>query len=974
MSVSLIDAFFICNTQMSIKSISVRGARQHNLKNINVDIPRNQFTVITGLSGSGKSSLAFDTIYAEGQRRYVESLSAYARQFLDQLEKPDVDSVEGLSPAISIEQKTVSRSPRSTVGTVTEIYDYLRLLFSSIGQPHCHQCAAPITRQSVEQITSGILDLPEGERVMILAPIVRGRKGEFKKELEKLHKDGFIRARIDGEMRQLDEEIKLEKRKNHTIEVVVDRLLIKEGIKERLSESVKTALKLTDGAVLVSIIDGEEKLFSEKMACVNCGINIAQLEPRSFSFNSAYGACRRCQGLGTVMEIDANKILPDQSVPAGKIKFLAETDKSGGKFLQAALTAIIEKFSGEDKLGEPGDESKKKKGKKLKSETEDLMKIPFADLPSEIRDAFWNGTKRRLTFQQGGYKYESDWKGALRTMRDRMENPPSEKVRLALEELISPAKCPECEGKRLQPESLAVKVGGVGIDDYVSLPIDDSLEKINEIKLNPREEKIAGLVLKEIRERLGFLRAVGLGYLTLDRASQTLSGGEGQRIRLATQIGSQLRGVLYVLDEPSIGLHPRDNQKLLETLHELRDLGNTVLVVEHDEETIEKADYVVDLGPLAGTHGGEIVAVGKPSDIEKSENSLTGKYLKGELKIEVPEWRRLPNGNRITVKGAKAHNLKNIDVTFPLGIFTVVTGVSGSGKSTLVEDILYPALYHYVYKSAIEPLEHDSIEGLELVDKIIEIDQSPIGRTPRSNPATYTGVFTPIRELYAMLPESRERGYKAGRFSFNVKGGRCEACEGDGMKRIEMNFLPDVYVLCDICRGARYNRETLSVKYKGLSIADLLDTTIEDALPILENIPQIKQKLQTLLDVGLGYIKIGQSSTTLSGGEAQRIKLAKELSKRATGKTIYILDEPTTGLHFADVHKLLDVLQRLVDTGNTVIVIEHNLDVIKSADYVIDLGPEGGEGGGRVVATGTPEEVARVKKSYTGQALRAVLK
>ncbi|MDQ6787905.1 MAG: excinuclease ABC subunit UvrA, partial [Acidobacteriota bacterium] len=962
---------------MSIKQITVRGARQHNLKNINVEIPRDKFTVITGLSGSGKSSLAFDTIYAEGQRRYVESLSAYARQFLDQLEKPDVDSVEGLSPAISIEQKTVSRSPRSTVGTVTEIYDYLRLLFSSVGQPHCHLCGAQITKQSQEQIVSNILTLPEGERVMILAPVVRGRKGEFKKELERFAKD-FTRARVDGEMRQLDEEIKLDKRKNHTIEVVVDRLLIKEGIKERLSESVRTALKLTDGAVLVSIVDGEEKLYSERMACVNCGINIAPLEPRSFSFNSAYGACRTCQGLGTVMQVDAGKILPDQSVVVNKIKFLDDTDKAGGKFLLSALTAIIEKFTNEHKLTPPEDfnvETKRRAGKtKDKAQTtKDFSETPFTDLPPEIRDAFWNGTKRRLTFRQGTYKYESDWKGALRSMNDRMENPPTEKVRLALEELVSPAPCPTCQGKRLQPESLAVKVGNLGIDDYVGFPIEESLKKFEEIRLSDREEKIAGRVLREINDRLRFLNQVGLGYLTLDRASQTLSGGEGQRIRLATQIGSQLRGVLYVLDEPSIGLHPRDNQKLIQTLHELRDLGNTVLVVEHDEETIERADYVVDLGPLAGTHGGEVVGTGTPKDIEKNVNSLTGQYLSGKLKIDIPDVRRLPNGKRITVKGARAHNLKNINVEFPLGLFTVVTGVSGSGKSTLVDDILYPALARFVNKSSMETLEHDAIDGLEFVDKIIEIDQSPIGRTPRSNPATYTGLFTPIRELYAMLPESRERGYKAGRFSFNVKGGRCEACEGDGMKRIEMNFLPDVYVLCDVCRGARYNRETLSVKYKGLSIAALLDTTIEDALPILENIPQIKQKLSTLLDVGLGYIKIGQSSTTLSGGEAQRIKLAKELSKRATGKTIYILDEPTTGLHFADVHKLLEVLQRLVDTGNTVIVIEHNLDVIKSADYIIDLGPEGGEGGGRVVAKGTPEEVARVRKSYTGQALKSLL-
>ncbi|MEP6902777.1 MAG: excinuclease ABC subunit UvrA, partial [Actinomycetota bacterium] len=866
---------------MSIKQITVRGARQHNLKNINVDIPRNSLTVITGLSGSGKSSLAFDTIYAEGQRRYVESLSAYARQFLDQLEKPDVDSVEGLSPAISIEQKTVSRSPRSTVGTVTEIYDYLRLLFSSIGTPHCHQCGAPITRQSVEQIVTGILALPEGERVMILAPVVRGRKGEFKKEIEKFAKD-FTRARIDGEMRQLDEEIKLDKRKNHTIEIVIDRLLIKDGVKVRLSESVKTALKLTDGAVLVSIIDGEEKLYSEKMACVNCGINIATLEPRSFSFNSSYGACKKCQGLGTMMEIDANKILPDQSQPVGKIKFLAETDKTGGKYLQSALTAIIERYTEDLQKSEPAvlaggakrqakELSPESETKNQKPKTKNLKELPFADLPPEIKDAFWNGTKKRLTFEQGTYKYESDWKGALRAMRERMENPPSAKVGDVLNELVAPVECAACEGKRLQPESLAVKVGELGIADYTALPIEHAVEKFDEITLNPREEKIAGLVLKEIRERLRFLQAVGLDYLTLDRASQTLSGGEGQRIRLATQIGSGLRGVLYVLDEPSIGLHPRDNQKLLKTLQNLRDLGNTVLVVEHDEETIEKADYVVDLGPLAGTHGGEVVAVGTPQEISENPASLTGKYLKGELKIGVPEWRRLPNGANITVKGARAHNLKAIDAKFPLGLLTVVTGVSGSGKSTLVEEILYPALYKYVYKSAIEPLAHDSIEGLELVDKIIEIDQSPIGRTPRSNPATYTGLFTPIRELYAMLPESRERGYKTGRFSFNVKGGRCEACEGAGLKTIEMNFLPDVYVTCDVCRGARYNRETLSVKYKGLSIANLLDTTIEDALPILENIPQIKQKLSTLLDVGLGYIKIGQSSTTLSGGEAQRI-------------------------------------------------------------------------------------------------------
>ncbi len=933
---------------MAIDRITVRGARQHNLKNINVEIPRDQLTVITGLSGSGKSSLAFDTIYAEGQRRYVESLSAYARQFLDQLEKPDVDSVDGLSPAISIEQKTVSRSPRSTVGTVTEVYDYLRLLFSSIGQPHCQICGASITRQSVEQIVSGVLALPEGERVMILAPVVRGRKGEFKKELEKLAKDGFLRARVDGELLSLDEEIRLDKRRNHTIEAVVDRLLIKPGINERLSESVRTALKLTGGAVLVAVVDGEEKLYSERMACVNCGINVPPLEPRSFSFNSAYGACKRCHGLGTVLEVDPAKIIPDATQPSDSIAFMGADDKQGTAYLKNALVAVIKHFNTD-------------------------ASTSFIELPKEVRDAFFHGLDIPLTFRQGLYTYQSDWKGAVRHLRERMNDAPSEKVRLALEEMVSPITCPDCHGRRLQPESLAVKLGGRGIADYTAMPIEDAVAAFDKVKLNDREAQIAGLVLREIRNRLRFLETVGLGYITLDRSSATLSGGEGQRIRLATQIGSQLRGVLYVLDEPSIGLHPRDNQKLLETLCALRDLGNTVLVVEHDEETINRADYVVDLGPGAGAHGGEVVATGTPQEVSGNPNSVTGLYVSGKMKIDVPEQRRVPNGKAITVRGAHANNLKDIDVTFPLGLLTVVTGVSGSGKSTLVDDILYRALARHLYGSLTEAGEFREIEGLEHIDKVIEIDQSPIGRTPRSNPATYTGLFTPIRELYAMLPESRERGYKPGRFSFNVKGGRCEACEGDGMKRIEMNFLPDVYVLCDVCRGARYNRETLSVKYKGKSIADLLDTTVEEALPLLENIPQIKQKLQTLLDVGLGYIKLGQSATTLSGGEAQRIKLAKELSKRATGRTIYILDEPTTGLHFADVHKLLDVLQRLVSLGNTVIVIEHNLDVIKSADYLIDLGPEGGSHGGRLVAAGTPEEVARTRKSHTGHALKPLL-
>jgi len=933
---------------MAIKQITVRGARQHNLKNVNVEIPRNQLTVVTGLSGSGKSSLAFDTIYAEGQRRYVESLSAYARQFLDQLEKPDVDSVEGLSPAISIEQKTTSRSPRSTIGTVTEVYDYLRLLFSSIGTPHCHKCGAPITRQSVEQIVSNVLALPEGERVMVLAPIVRGRKGEFKKELEKLAKDGFVRARIDGELKALDEEIILNKKKNHTIEVVVDRLLIKNGVKDRLMESVRTALKLTNGAVLIAVVDGEEKLYSERMACVNCNINIATLEPRSFSFNSAYGACKRCNGLGTVLEIDPVKVIADANVPANKQMFIDSADKVGSNHLKAALSALIEKFKANEKK-------------------------PFIELPQELRDAFFYGIKGKLAFRYNDTVYEMEWKGAVRLIHQRMNNASSEKVRLALEELVSPIICPDCGGKRLQPESLAVKINRLGITDYTEQTIEDSITAFAQITLNEREEQIAGNVLREIQSRLNFLNAVGLGYLSLDRPSSTLSGGEGQRIRLATQIGSQLRGVLYVLDEPSIGLHPRDNQRLLETLCTLRDLGNTVIVVEHDEETIRTADYVVDLGPGAGSRGGELVAVGTPNEIEKSDESITGKYISGAMKIEIPKERRIPNGKAITVRGASTHNLNHIDVIFPLGLFTVVTGVSGAGKSTLVDDILYRSLSRHLYGSLREPGKHDSIEGLEHIDKVIEIDQSPIGRTPRSNPATYTGLFTPIRELYSMLPESKERGYKPGRFSFNVKGGRCEACEGDGLKRIEMNFLPDVYVLCDVCRGARYNRETLAVKYKGKSIADLLDTTIEEAHELLENIPQIKQKLLTLLDVGLGYIKLGQSATTLSGGEAQRIKLAKELSKRATGRTIYILDEPTTGLHFADVHKLLDVLQRLVSLGNTVIVIEHNLDVIKSADYIIDLGPEGGAHGGKLVATGTPEEVAKNKKSHTGQALKSLL-
>jgi excinuclease ABC subunit A len=932
---------------MVINKITIRGARQHNLKNLSLEIPRNRLTVVTGLSGSGKSSLAFDTIYAEGQRRYVESLSAYARQFLDQLEKPDVDAIDGLSPAISIEQKTTTRSPRSTVGTVTEVYDYLRLLFSSIGQPHCPKCNRPISRQSADQIVHQMAHLPEGERVMVLAPIVRGRKGEFKKELEKLARSGFNRARIDGEIRQLDEDIKLDKRRNHTIEVVVDRLLIKPGVQKRLEDSVQLAAKLTDGLVLVSVVDGEERLYSEKMACPECGISIPTIEPRSFSFNSVYGACAACHGLGTRAEIDPAKIVPDPSLPI-KDQDPFPADAAIGNYLRDVMKA----------LGRQAGVSAEK---------------PFQAMPQKAQDAFFHGSKERLALRYGTYEYKAEWRGAINYLSSRENEIKTEGAITAFEALISPVTCPECEGRRLQPASLAVRVSERTIADYTALPISEAVQVFRKVKLSDREEKIAGLILREIQQRLGFLDTVGLGYLTLDRGSSTLSGGEGQRIRLATQIGSQLRGVLYVLDEPSIGLHPRDNLRLLTTLEHLRNLGNTVLVVEHDEETIRRADHVIDLGPGAGAHGGEIVAQGTPEQIAASSVSLTGRYISGELAIPVPTERRPANDKAIKVIGARANNLKNIDVTFPLGLFIVVTGVSGSGKSTLVDDILYRSLARKLYRSLLEPGEHRQVSGLEHIDKIIEIDQSPIGRTPRSNPATYTGVFTPIRELYAMLPESRERGYKPGRFSFNVKGGRCEACQGDGMKCIEMNFLPDVYVLCDVCRGARYNRETLSVRYKGYSIADLLETTIEEALPLLENIPQIKIKLQTLIDVGLSYIKLGQSATTLSGGEAQRIKLAKELSKRATGRTLYILDEPTTGLHFEDVRKLLDVLHQLVTLGNTVLVVEHNLDVIKSADWIIDLGPEGGEEGGRVVAEGTPEEIARTKRSYTGQALRPLL-
>jgi len=921
--------------QHTIRNITVRGARQHNLKSIDVEIPRNKLTVITGLSGSGKSSLAFDTIYAEGQRRYVESLSAYARQFLDRLEPPDVDSIEGLSPAISIEQKTASRSPRSTVGTVTEIYDYLRLLFASVGFPHCYQCGKPISKQTPDQIVRHLKTLPEGERVMILAPIVRGRKGEFKKQLEALAKTGYVRGRIDGVLHNLDQPIELDKKRNHSIEIVVDRLMIKKDIEKRLEASIEQAIKLAKGIVLVAVVDGEERLYSEKMACVDCGVSVPAIEPRTFSFNSVYGACEACNGLGMKYDFDPARIISDRSRP----------------LLNGAL-GLSDGWC---------DEAFEERMHKIAGQLGADLSVPFEQLPAKVQNAIFYGLKERGKRLDGIIDLLNNYYGQDMLAADDVGD------------IMVTRPCAACHGARLRPESLSVRVADRTIAEIVSWPITDSVQFFTELKLGAREELIAGRIIREIRDRLEFLDAVGLNYLSLDRSANTLSGGESQRIRLATQIGSKLRGVLYVLDEPSIGLHHKDNARLLATLEELRDLGNTVIVVEHDEETIRRADYVIDLGPGAGTEGGHVVAAGTPENVGQASNSLTGDYLSGRSEISVPHKRRSPNGKAIVVRGATEHNLQQIDVTFPLGLMTVVTGVSGSGKSTLVNEILYKALAKNIYRALDEPGSHKTIEGLELIDKVIEIDQSPIGRTPRSNPATYTGVFTAIRELYAMLPESRARGYKAGRFSFNVKGGRCEACQGDGLRKIEMSFLPNVYVDCEVCRGKRYNNETLSIQYKGLSIADLLDSTVAEALEVLGKIPQIHAKLQTLVDVGLGYIRLGQSATTLSGGEAQRIKLAKELSRRATGRTLYILDEPTTGLHFDDVKKLLDVLCRLTDLGNTVIIIEHHLDVIKTADWIIDLGPDGGDQGGRVMATGTPEQISKVKKSYTGQALAELL-
>ncbi|GAC1625200.1 MAG: excinuclease ABC subunit UvrA [Candidatus Acidiferrum sp.] len=945
---------------MGLTKLVIRGARHHNLKNISLEIPRNSLTVITGLSGSGKSSLAFDTIYAEGQRRYVESLSAYARQFLDQMERPEVDVIEGLSPAIAIEQKTTTRSPRSTVGTITEIYDYLRVVYATVGVPHCPNCGKAITRQSSEQIVQSILHselCKPDDRIMILAPIVRGRKGAYRKELEKLAQDGFVRVRINGELLPLDDLPVLDKRKNHTIEVVIDRLLVKQGLATRLEQSIATALKLAQGLVTVAIVGGREHVFSEKLACPDCGISVPQLEPRSFSFNSPYGACPACNGLGSKYDFDPTRVVVDWSRPLfdGGLG-------PGSSSVILKRTMELAAYAHGFVLDTPFE--------KLPARTQNLLLYGYPPSNGEGESAGAAPTPKSGKAEKG-FRFQ----GILKFLERNFEESNSDTYREWMTQYMSATLCSVCHGKRLRPESLAVKLAGWSIADFTTLSLGAARPAADRIlaELTPRQLEVAARPLGEISERLDFLLAVGLGYLSLDRSATTLSGGEAQRIRLATQIGSRLRGVLYVLDEPSIGLHPRDNDRLLGSLEQLRNLGNTVLVVEHDEDTIRRADHVVDLGPGAGNAGGYIVAQGKPEQIAATAESLTGQYLSGAARIAVPEKRRSPNGKSIQILGATANNLKDVDVTLPLGLLTVITGVSGSGKSTLVNDILYRSLAQKLYRSKEPAASHRTLLGTENIDKVIEIDQAPIGRTPRSNPATYTGVFAPIRDLFAMLPESRERGYRPGRFSFNVKGGRCEACQGDGLRRIEMNFLPDVYVMCEVCRGKRYNSETLSVRYKGHTISDILNLPSVDALKLLENIPQIQQKLSTLVEVGLGYVTLGQSATTLSGGEAQRIKLARELSKRQTGRTLYILDEPTTGLHFDDVRKLLDVLQRLVGLGNTVLIIEHNLDVIKQADWLIDLGPEGGDGGGRIIAQGTPELVARTKKSYTGQALGRVL-
>ena len=935
------------------EKIIVKGARQHNLKNITVEIPRDELVVITGLSGSGKSSLAFDTIYAEGQRRYVESLSAYARQFLGQMDKPDVDYIEGLSPAISIDQKTTSHNPRSTVGTVTEIYDYLRLLFARAGVPHCPKCGKVIERQTVQQIVDKVLALEEGTKFMVLAPLVRGRKGEHQKMLENMRKAGYVRVRVDGEVRTLDEEIVLDKKKKHDIAVVIDRLAVRKSITQRLADSIETALGLAEGLVEIEIIGGSTFMFSEHFACSDCDINLPEIEPRLFSFNNPYGACPVCTGLGMKLEIDLRLVIPDGSKTFAQGVIAAVSNNVNSYFMKQ-VAAVLEKYNFD-------------------------LDATWNELPEELKQILLygsDGVKFAFLYEnlQGEIRHhETAFEGIIPLLERRHREAMSESMRLDIESFMTSTPCPECKGKRLKPEALAVLIGGKNICDVTSLTVRDCIKFFDTLELTERQQIIARQILKEILARLHFLNDVGLDYLTLDRASGSLSGGEAQRIRLATQIGSGLVGVLYILDEPSIGLHQRDNGKLLETLKHLRDLGNTLLVVEHDEETMYAADQIIDIGPGAGENGGHVVAQGTVEEIKKNSKSITGQYLSGRKFIAVPKKRRQGNGNFLTVKGARANNLKNIDVVFPLGVLTVVTGVSGSGKSTLVNDILYNALAAKLHGARLHAAEHDEIIGLENVDKVINIDQSPIGRTPRSNPATYTGVFDFIRELFSNSNEAKMRGYKPGRFSFNVKGGRCEACRGDGMNKIEMHFLPDVYVPCEVCSGSRYNRETLEVHYKGKNIAQVLDMTVSDACEFFKNLPRIHRKLEVLEDVGLGYIRLGQAATTLSGGEAQRVKLATELSRRSTGKTIYILDEPTTGLHTADVHKLLEVLQRLVEAGDTVVVIEHNLDVIKTADYIIDLGPEGGDKGGTLVATGTPEEVAKSKKSYTAVYIKQVL-
>ena len=937
---------------MDNEVIKIRGARQHNLKNIDIDIPRDKLVVITGISGSGKSSLAFDTIYAEGQRRYVESLSAYARQFLGQMDKPDVDYIEGLSPAVSIDQKSATRNPRSTVGTVTEIYDHLRLLFARVGRPHCPQCGKEIAQQTVEQMVDTVMALSEGTKFQILAPVVRGRKGEYRQVFEDVRKEGYLRLKVDGQSYEVTDDIELDRYKQHWIEVVIDRLVVKPGIEKRLADSIEAALKKGKGTVMIDIIDGEQMVFSEQFACSDCGISLEEIAPRNFSFNSPYGACPECHGLGTHTELDPDLVLPDgeRSIADGALAPFART---GSDYFRGLIAGVADKcgFS---------------------------TTTPIKNLTEKQRDALLHGTDGKITVTFKNRfgrirRFETAFDGLISILNERHEETSSQMVREEMEKYMSTRKCPSCNGLRLKKESLAVTINGMNISNVSGMSVQQAYDLFDHLKLSEREQTIARQVVKEIRSRLGFLLNVGLAYLTIDRAAATLAGGEAQRIRLATQIGSGLMGVIYILDEPSIGLHQRDNLKLIETLTKLRDLGNTIIVVEHDEETIRLADHIIDIGPGAGEQGGRVVAEGTLEDILKVEDSLTADYLSGKKSIEIPKNRRVSNDKFIEIKGARQHNLKKINVKFPIGTFICVTGVSGSGKSTLIQETLFPRLMYRLYGTHCAWGTHDEITGIEHIDKVIDIDQSPIGRTPRSNPATYTGTFDIIRDLFASTKDAKARGYMPGRFSFNVKGGRCEACRGDGIIKIEMHFLPDVYVPCEVCKGKRYSRETLEIKYKGQSISDVLNMTVGTALEFFKNIPGITRRLQTIHDVGLDYIKMGQPATTLSGGEAQRVKLASELSKRGTGRTLYILDEPTTGLHFADIEKLLDVLRRLTDAGNTVLVIEHNLDVIKTADYVIDLGPEGGDAGGRVIATGTPEQVAGVSASHTGRYLKQVL-